>query len=104
MEEKGYVFPDPNSLVGLPPLKQAQKLCAQLSLCAAMCACAFTQAGCKAPTGSGAVWHLAMDINQVNMIPGDSCHCSLHGTKETKAAKLCQAVKHLFGDKLLAKL
>jgi len=103
-EEKGYAFPDPNSLAGLPPLKQAQKLCAWLSLRAATCARAFTQAGRKAPTGSGAVWRLATDINQVNMIPDDSCHPSLHGTKETKAAKLRDAVKHLFGDELLAKL
>jgi hypothetical protein len=31
-QEKGYAFPDPNSLAALPVAKQAQKLCAWLSL------------------------------------------------------------------------
>ena len=104
-QEKGYAFPDPNSLAALPVTKQAQKLCAWLSLRAATCARVFTQAGRKAPTGSGAIWRLATDINQVKMIPDNPCDPPLTGDKKvTKAEKLRNAVKHLFGDGLLAKL
>lgn len=44
VQDKGYAFPDPNSLTALPPDKQAQKLCAWLSLRGATCASVFTQA------------------------------------------------------------
>ena len=104
-QEKGYAFPDPNSLTALPVAKQAQKLCAWLSLRAATCARVFTQAGRKAPTGSGAIWRLATDINQVEMIPDDPCYPPLTSDKKTtKAEKLRDAVRHLFGDELLSKL
>jgi hypothetical protein len=105
LQEKGYAFPDPNSLAALPVTKQAQKLCAWLSLRAATCGRHLTQAGLKAPTGSAAVWRLATDVNQVNMIPDDPWQPPLKNDKKVpKTEKLRQAVKQLFGPELLAQL
>jgi hypothetical protein len=104
VQDKGYAFPDPNSLAALPPDKQAQKLCAWLSLRGATCAGVFTQAGRKPPTGSGAIWRVATDWNQIAMIPDHPDYPAINNDKKSKAAKLRHAVKHLFGEKLLAKL
>jgi len=69
------------------------------------CARVFTQAGRKVPTGSGAVWCIATDINQVVMIPDDTSRpLSSDKKKGTKAERLRDAVRQLFGDELLAKL
>ena len=104
VQDKGYAFPDPNSLAALPPGKQAQKLCAWLSLRGATCARVFMQAGRKPPTGSGAIWRLATDFNQIAMIPDHPDYPAINGDKKSKANKLRDAVKHLFGEELLAKL
>lgn len=102
-QENGYAFPDPNSLAALPPAKQAQKICAWLSLRPATFARVFVQAGRKVPVGSGAVWRIATDFNQVAAISNNSSP-TVNTDQMTKAAKLQEAVRQLFGEELLERL
>jgi hypothetical protein len=101
VQDKGYAFPDPNSFATLPPAKQAQKICAWLSLHPATFARIFVQAGRKVPVGSGAVWRVATDFNQVGLINDNP---AISNDKTTKAAKLRDTVRQLFGQELLARL
>jgi hypothetical protein len=95
--EKGYTFPDPNSLAGLSADQQAKKLVAWLSLRPATCSKAFVAAGLKPPTGSGAVWRSVLNIDSKTVIPTSPYFHEQSG-KEKKTSKVATAIKVLFGD------
>jgi hypothetical protein len=101
--EKGYTFPDPNSLAGLTPDQYAKKLVAWLSMRPGTCSNAFVSAGRKPPTGSGAVWRSVLNIDSNTVIP-DSPYYRADNRKEMKTSKVATAIKQLFGQELLEKL
>jgi hypothetical protein len=101
--EKGFTFPDPNSLAGLTPDQYAKKLVAWLSLRPGTCSRAFVSAGRKPPTGSGAVWRSVLNIDSTTLIPDNPCYHADNG-KEMKTSKVAAAIKQLFGQELLEKL
>lgn len=98
--EKGYAFPDPNSLVGHSPEVRAKKLCTWLGLRPAVCAQSFVDAGRKPPFAPAAVWRSVMTVNSKTVLPA----CGSTAEKATKASKIKEAVQHLFGDELTARL
>ena len=103
--EKGYTFPDPNSLAGLTPDQYAKKLVAWLSLRPGTCSRAFVSAGHKPPTGLGAVWRSVLNIDSTTLIPdNDSPYYRSDNGKEMKTSKVAAAIKQLFGQELLQTL
>jgi hypothetical protein len=97
--ERGFTFPDPNSLAGLRPDQQAKKLVAWLSLRPGTCSKAFVAAGLKPPAGSGAVWRSVLNVDSKTLIPDDTRHHE--NGKEFKTSRVAAAIKQLFGQELL---
>jgi hypothetical protein len=101
--QRGYAYPDPNSLAGLPFDQQAKKLCAWLGLRPAVYSKSFVDAGQRPPTANGAAWRCVLSLDSSTMLPIEEFFATPEA-KETKASKLRTAVKELFGDQLAARL
>lgn len=99
IHEKGYAFPDPNSLAGLRAEQLAKKLCAWLRFRPAACAKAFVRAGLKPPVASGAVWRSLLDMDASTVLPAGPIVNPDTG-KELKTSKVRGAIKELFRELL----
>lgn len=103
MGERGYAYPDPNSLVGLSLEHQAKKLCAWLSLRPGIYSKAFGNAGTRVPTASGAAWRCVLTINSTTILPAERL-LSTSEEIQTKASKVRETVRALFGAELAASM
>ena len=103
LHEKGYAFPDPNSLAGLRPEQLAKKLCAWLRFRPAACANVFIEAGVKPSVASGAVWMSILDMDASTILPPGPVINPDTG-KELKTSKVRGAIKELFGEVLLGRM
>lgn len=101
--QRGYAYPDPNSLAGLSLDQQAKKLCAWLGLRPAVYSKSFVDAGMCPPTANGAAWRCVLTLDSSTMLPIESFFAT-PDAKETKASKLRTAVKELFGAQLAARM
>jgi hypothetical protein len=101
--QRGYAYPDPNSLAGLSLDQQAKKLCAWLGLRPAVYSKSFVDAGQRPPTANGAAWRCVLTLDSSTILPIEPFFATPEA-KETKASKLRTAVKELFGDQLAARL
>jgi len=99
--QRGYAYPDPNSLAGLSLDQQAKKLCAWLGLRPAVYSKSFVDAGQRPPTANGAAWRCVLTLDSSTILPIERFFATPEAT-ETKASKLRTAVKELFGDQLAA--
>lgn len=88
---------------GLSLDQQAKKLCAWLSLRPAVYSKSFVDAGQRPPVANGASWRCVLMLDSSTMLPIESFFATPQAS-QTKASKLKEAVKELFGDQLAARL
>jgi hypothetical protein len=101
--QRGYAYPDPNSLAGLSVDHQAKKICAWLGLRPAVYSKSFVDAGQRPPTANGAAWRCVLTLDSSTILPIEQFFATPEA-KQTKASRLRMAVKELFGDQLAARL
>lgn len=101
--ERGYAYPDPNSLAGLSFEQQARKLCTWLSLRPAIYSKAYVDAGKRPPTANGAAWRCVLTLDSSTVLPLEPWGTAVVD-RETKAAKVKRAVQELFGAEIAASL
>ena len=100
--QRGYMFPDPNSLAGLSPAQQAKKIANWLAVRAGAYTKCFHQAGILPPVAPVATWRTLLNMD-ASTIASDKAVLNAKG-KETKASQVRRAAREIFGEELVAQL
>jgi hypothetical protein len=99
--QRGYMFPDPNSLASLSPTQQAKKIANWLSIRAGSYTRCFYHAGILPPLAPAATWRTLLNTDASTILSEPVLNAK---GKETKASQVRRAAKEIFGEELVAQL